>query len=268
MKMEYVYITPEMANNILQKNGNNRRISKGLVEAYASDIEHDNWDESVGTAISIDENGVLRDGQHRLSAVILANKGIHTWICWNVSSTGIYDNNRKRSNSDQISILRNDLEKVYRSTRYIAIAGAIISHNNGYFGRKVTAKEIIDFTDAHKEILDGFFLKISQDTVSKISVTTVYLSLFMAYVGGVDMSDISAFYEVLCYGMSTRPEEFPIIAYRNYLKDNSRIPVTLSEISRCQYALKKYLVGSCAKNTREMKNLIWPFPFESEAQND
>ena len=261
MTMTYEYISPEIAENLLETNTCNRKLSKGTVEAYANDIINNNWDEKVGTAISIDENGVLRDGQHRLFAIVQAGKGIHTWVCRNVSNDGIYDNNRKRTNSDQISILRSDLENVYKTTRYISVVRALITKNVGNNRRMITAKEIIDFTDTHKDDLDGFFLNMPQVTVPKISLAVVHLSLFMAYMGGVSIEEILNFYDVLCSGMSTKEEEFPIIAYRNYLKDTSVAATTNIEIGRCQYSLKKYLTCSCTKRSVSPKELIWEFPY-------
>lgn len=262
MTMNYEFITPEMAADLLETNTENRKISKGTVEAYMQDILAGNWDETVGTAISIDENGILRDGQHRLTAIVQAGVGIHTWVCRNVSSDGIYDNNRKRSNSDQISIMRADFDNIYKSTRYICVARIIIARTTlGKSMRAVTPKEIIDFTENHKEDLDGFFLNVPQTTVAKISLGVVHLALYMAYMSGVDINNILDFYDILCSGMSTKPEEFPIIAYRNYLKDTTVVKVNDSEIARCQYALKKYLTGSCVKRTMSPQELIWPFPY-------
>jgi hypothetical protein len=264
MTMTYEFITPEMAANLLETNTTeNRSRSRGAVEAYANDILAGNWDETVGVAISIDENGILRDGQHRCAAIVQAGIGIHSWVCRNVSSDGIYDNNRKRSNSDQISIMRADLDNVYKSTRYISVARALITHGDR---RTVTPKEIIDFTDNHQNDLDGFFLNIPQSTIAKISLAVVHLSLFMAYMNGVDINNILDFYDVLCSGMSTKEEEFPIIAYRNHLMNSDERITTLNEIGRCQYALKKYLTRSCTKRNIIPKDLIYPYPWEKEGR--
>ena len=223
MTMTYEFITPEEASNLLETNTNeNRKISKGTVQAYSG-----NWDENIGVAISIDENGVLRDGQHRLSAIVEAGVGIHTWVCRNVSKDGIYDNNRKRSTSDQVMIMRSDFDNVYKSTRYISVARVLIV---GFYRRTVTPKEIIDFTEKHKEDLDGYFLNVPQTTVPKISLASVHAAMFMAYMDGVDISEIIDFYDILCTGMSTKAEEFPII--------------------------------SCTKRTLAPKDLIYPFPWE------
>lgn len=259
MTMNYEFITPEIAADLLETNNANRKLSRGTVEAYMQDILAGNWDETVGVAISIDSNGVLRDGQHRLAAIVQAGVGIHTWVCRNVSSDGIYDNNRKRSNADQISIMRADLDNVYKSTRYISIARSLIVHGDR---RTVTPKEIIDFTDLHKEDLDKFFLNIPQTTVAKISLAVVHLALFMAYMSGEDLNSILDFYEILCTGMSVHPEEFPIIAYRNHLMNSEDRITTSNEIGRCQYALKKYLTKSCTKRNIIPKELIYPYPWE------
>ncbi len=265
MTMNYEFITPEIAASLLETNDGNRKISDGTVQAYMQDILAGNWDETVGSAISIDENGVLRDGQHRLTAIVQAGIGIHTWVCRNVSSDGIYDNNRKRSNADQISIMKADFDNVYKSTRYISVARILIGNlTPRKMRRTVTPKEIIDFTEKHKEDLDGFFLNIPQASYPKISLAVVHLALFMAYMSGVEINDIMDFYEVLCTGMSTSPEEFPIIAYRNYLKDATSVIPVHAEISRCQYALKKYLTKSCTKRTMSPKDLLYPFPFTEE----
>ena len=104
-------------------------------------------------------------------------------------------------------------------------------------------------------------------TVPKISIAVVYLGLFMAFMSGVSIEDIQHFYDILCTGMSTKPEEFPIIAYRNYLKDAMYINATDMEIGRCQYALKKYLTKSCTKRTISPKELIYRYPWEEKQES-
>lgn len=261
MTMNYELITPEWASNMLEScNENNRKISSITVDGYASDIVNNNWDETVGSAISIDCNGMLRDGQHRLSAVVKAGIPVHMWVCRNVSADGIYDSNRKRSNSDQVTIMRPDLENVYRSTRYISIARYLIS---GRTGSRVTAKTIIDWTDEHKEMLDGFFLNFPQTTYAKISLAPVHCALFMAYTNNVSIDDILDFYDVLTSGMSVDEKFFPVIAFRNFLLVSNGTPA-IELIARTQYALKKYLTGSCAKRNVAPNEYIYKSIFKEE----
>ena len=192
MTMTYELITPEVAEFFLKSNHGNRKISPVTVRAYAHDMFNGNWDENVGSPISIDEDGVLRNGQHRLQAIVESGKPIRMWVCRNVSSTGVYDDVRKRSTRDQISIIRPDIESVYMSNRYHGVVRAIINRSSTgkVTNKKATAKTILDFTDKHKEELDGFFLRIPQGIVPRISVTVVHLSLFMAYMAGVEIEKI------------------------------------------------------------------------------
>ncbi len=263
MTMTQEFITPEMAAFLLATNTKNRKISRGTVDAYASDIKAGRWTVGTGTAISIDEDGVLRDGQHRMAAIVQANRGIPMWVCRNVSKDGIYDNNRKRTTVDQVSILRPDLDGVYKSHRYITIAKRIINKGDR---RTVSPQEVINFTNKHKKDLDGFFLQMPQSTPAKVGVAVIYLALFTAYMSGVSIKDIKDFYEILKTGMTDNPIGFPVIAYRNYIINNEKpSPITtIDEIIKCQYALKKYLTKSESKSLRYPKDLLWPIPWMEE----
>lgn len=261
MSMTYELITPELAADLLESNSSNRTISNGTVMAYMNDMLAGNWDETIGVAISIDENGYLRDGQHRLTAIVKSGVAVRMWVCRNVSSDGIYDNGRKRSTVDQIMIARSDFEAVYRTTRYISVARALMTNKEHTKRRTVTPKEIIDFTENNKALLDGFFLNIDQSTIPKISLGVVHLAMFLAYAANVSIEDIEQFYDILKTGMATSAEEHPIIAYRNYLKEYGGSPTTtIMETARCQYAIKKYLTKSCTKRSIAPKELIYPFP--------
>ena len=69
-------ITPEVAKDMLSRNYDKQRsISKLWVSQLASMILDGSYQkDNGGNAIIIDEDGILYDGQHRLLAVIEANK--------------------------------------------------------------------------------------------------------------------------------------------------------------------------------------------------
>lgn len=264
MTMTYEFISPEYAEDLLTNhNHGNRRLKNRTVEAYVTDLKSGNWDEQVGSTISIDERGELRDGQHRLTAIVKSGIGVKLWVCRNVSDKGIYDSNVVRSISDQLYILRPDLEAVYKSYRFAGIVNMLINHRTR---KKCTAKQVADYIDRHKDDLDGFFYRFPTTITGKITNAVVVSALYMAYAAGVEMDDILRFYSVLTTGMSTCKEEFPIIAYRKYLlKDSTNLRnADITDVCRCQYALKKYLDGSCTKRIRAVDKLIWPFPYDDD----
>ena len=66
-------ITPEIAKTMLGENVNNRRISRDNVNLFAREIRNGEW-RFNGEAIKFGKDGRLLDGQHRLLAVIAADK--------------------------------------------------------------------------------------------------------------------------------------------------------------------------------------------------
>lgn len=69
--VEMEEITPERAQELLDRNKRNRHIRGSIVEQYARDMTNGNW-YNVGDTIKISVDGDLLDGQHRLRAIILS----------------------------------------------------------------------------------------------------------------------------------------------------------------------------------------------------
>ena len=76
MRLAIIDVTPEKAREILAKqNTRNRSIRYTQVKKIATDIIEERW-KLTSQPISIDTNGVLIDGQHRLAAVVESGKTI------------------------------------------------------------------------------------------------------------------------------------------------------------------------------------------------
>ena len=69
MKTEILKVTPEMAQQFLTRNAKNRKVKVTRVNQYANDMATGKWQESP-EPISFYADGTLRDGQHRLMAVV------------------------------------------------------------------------------------------------------------------------------------------------------------------------------------------------------
>lgn len=72
-----VFVTPQMAYELLSKNTKNRKVKEVQVKRLAQSIINGTF-VVTNNGIGIDINGVLTDGQHRLLAIIKANKG--AWL--------------------------------------------------------------------------------------------------------------------------------------------------------------------------------------------
>ena len=66
------------------RNVDNRTISADKVAQYARDIVNDRWI-LTGETIKVSNDGLLNDGQHRLEAIIRADKAIESLVVYGVS---------------------------------------------------------------------------------------------------------------------------------------------------------------------------------------
>lgn len=105
-------VTPQLAKELLSRNTINRKINDKLVEFYAIQMKKGQW-KITGQGITIDRDGNLQDGQHRLAAIVKSGVAISFLITYGLpieSFTG-YDRGKKRSISDifQLKNIQNNV---------------------------------------------------------------------------------------------------------------------------------------------------------------
>ena len=81
-------ITPELAEQYLGNNHKHREIRDSKVEKLAAAMTDDNW-QLNGKTIVFDKDGVLLNGQHRLTAVILSGKSLTTLVVKGIEKEAI-----------------------------------------------------------------------------------------------------------------------------------------------------------------------------------
>lgn len=93
-----------MAKQLLQNNVGNRKIDMKTVHAYAEQMKAGAWEEN-GEGIIISRNGKLKNGQHRLMAIIETGIPIPLLIVRGVEDdVYLYDDNKRRSIKDQANM--------------------------------------------------------------------------------------------------------------------------------------------------------------------
>lgn len=83
MRYEIVNVTPDMANEWLKKNEGNRPLRLHRAAFLARAIESGHW-KLTHQAVAFTKRGRLLDGQHRLRAVILANRAVKMAVAYDV----------------------------------------------------------------------------------------------------------------------------------------------------------------------------------------
>jgi hypothetical protein len=108
MQIEIMKVTPEIAGAWLKSNGKNRALSQRHVKNLAESIQKGLW-VTNGETICFDDEGRLLDGQHRLHAVVLADKPIEVAVARGVSDPKAfqsYDSVQKVRGAHQIAQMK------------------------------------------------------------------------------------------------------------------------------------------------------------------
>lgn len=112
------WVTPDLARTYLEANTRNRNLRKPYVAHLASLIQSGEFFPCVGS-ISFDTDGRLIDGQHRLSAIVMANAPVKLIVVRNAQTEAqaIIDTGNRRQNADWLTM---------RNIKYAKLAAAAI----------------------------------------------------------------------------------------------------------------------------------------------
>lgn len=101
----HVRIHPDAARALLELNTTNRVIMSRHVETLARVLREGGW-QLINNGIAISDKGDLVDGQHRLTAVVLANVAAEFWLHTgqDVETRAVIDVGKKRSLADLLTM--------------------------------------------------------------------------------------------------------------------------------------------------------------------
>lgn len=207
-------VDPETAQKWLGYNTSNRHINPATVAAYARDMKHGKW-VLRGDAIEFSDNPVcLRNGQHRLHAVVLANVTVLFLVGRGVDpkSQDVADTGRKRSFSDQLHLRGiQNASMIAAITRRGAMwdQGTIVNSGTGF---KPTETELSAWIERNPEVFDAAALagRIRKEIGLAPSITGLGYILFRR----IDREDANEFMSRLADGVGLAAGS-PVLAFRN-----------------------------------------------------
>lgn len=143
MTMTIEDITPAKAREYLKKNIHNPRhgrMNRSVIKKYADDMKAGLW-ELNGEAIQFDEDGFLKNGQHRLAAIIMAGVTVRMCVIRGIGNeVMIYDGGFVRTISQTV-----DCPSAISSA-----SNLIVNNFRAYKGRGITGQYI----ENHRSELD------------------------------------------------------------------------------------------------------------------
>lgn len=105
METSIALVTPEVAEEWLERNDNNRPLNRTTVDQIVKQIKRGEW-QLTHQGIAFDEEGRLLDGQHRLHAVVRSGVPVEMMIIHDAprSSFAVLDTGRKRTGKDVLHL--------------------------------------------------------------------------------------------------------------------------------------------------------------------
>jgi len=255
-KYTEMLVTPDMAKNWLENhNPKNRKISIDRVHTYASDITNGNWD-ITGDGICFDEQGNLLNGQHRLAAVVCANKPALFLICTGMPRSINYDSGRKRTIKDNIKMFA-DADYSQKLIGTASLAMHIIDDK--------TSGANISYIDNYKWLVkhyDSFVACNLLTTKAGIeSAAPIMLAMVSAYEAGVDVATINRWRKLVLTGESDGVSDHVVIRFRNWMIKNKKVGANkVMKKSICkaaQYNIQNFANGEDAKRIITPDNFVY-----------
>ena len=220
LKVEVIELSPKKAAELLKLNNKNRSIRKRVVNKYASDMKSGNW-KSNGVPIIIGNDGMLKDGQHRLLACIEANVTLQDVILVYVpkEQANCFDLNSVR-NSKDVAFFEGYTDAVYQDGLIITAVTQILKVKDRYSASARDYSKIRIVEEITKNIDAAQFVRNNITTrkhnKSCLRKSSVIAAIMVAYNCGYPLEKLVRFCEVYMTGVSLAKNEICIVKLRDY----------------------------------------------------
>jgi hypothetical protein len=215
---QYFYIGPEEATLLLSKSKGNRKLRQTNIQSLAHDMTHGVFYPGADCLI-IDENGDLKNGHHRLHAIIVSGKTIKLLIRNHVPEQEVQmiDCGAKRTLTDRTCFM----EGANLTSRQESVLRAAVS--NGWQNKcNFSNADLIEFAERHKKALKFATEDCFQGKTTKGVASAVVLSVFFraSYHEDKDQLRYAANWLLNGYAEELKPGYKSLQALRDWLLKN------------------------------------------------
>jgi hypothetical protein len=252
MKAEFKTITPAMAEYYLSKNVINRKVREVAVRDYYKLITSGNFF-PTHQGIAFYKDGTLADGQHRLLAIVRANKCVKLLVTTGLDKEAAVaiDVHRKRTMVDGLRI--GEISD-WIDNRHIAMANLIAG------GRRLNQPEIIAFLE---HIAESAQFATTHLNVSKrhLMNASIHSAVALAHFYGEDPDDLARFCQIFVSGLASEPRDSAIIKLRDEFYNNTGGGSSdkRDKYLKAHRAIQAYLSHEIMKRLSLPKEEVWPF---------
>lgn len=266
MKTRIQMVTPRQAAKWLETNYRNRPISQAYVDELSRALESGNF-RTNHQGIAFDREGRLRDGQHRLTAIVQTGISAELQVSTELSEEELQtiDDGRKRTDQHVLVMMGEEDLTPYR----IAIAREMFIGGRHLSGDRPALKpsrlELAAFYQSHRDAVayaDGHFRK------NKGGATPSYIAAVLGRARyTVEIESLDRFAQVLVTGIPRAGDE-SIIRLRDYILNARRAKGRNRKLRDDLYAktettLRDWLEGTEQLRLFGSRKELFPLPEES-----
>ena len=216
-------ITPLLAQEWLDRGGLNRHLDLQRVARYAAAMRRGEW-QLTGDTVKLDADGLVRDGQHRLEAVVESGVDIQTLVVRNVAEAAfvVMDVGKVRSVADVLGMhgfkYVNGIAGAVRNLIYFEATGRLVATTVEQRAL-VTTVTALDYTQRHPEVQE--VMRVADAVRLVLSGGIGLWAALLVLFGRVDKQLADDFAYKLLNGEELRRGD-PILVLRNHLLANTR----------------------------------------------
>lgn len=214
-------LTPALAEVLLERNPQNRKIKQGKVDDFASDIEHGSW-RLNGEPIIVSADGLLNDGQHRCAAVVKCKTAIKTLLVLGVDrdTRTTLDQGENRKIADYLSM------EGYHNTNHLAATAKMLwqyrtyGYMSGSSVMRPTRSEMRQTVHETPGLITSLMAVDRKNARGLASISVLAVCHFL-FTQMSKPADVSYFFDALIDGASLERGD-PILNARNRLMTDGK----------------------------------------------
>lgn len=217
MRIIETTITPVRAKQLLGNRAPNRNIIKARIKQYADDMTDGKWTQT-GDTIKVNTRGELMDGQHRLLAVVAADKPIKMFIAQGVKKDVMpnIDTHASRTPGQVLSM------HGYKFSHAMAAAAKLYhAYKENIFTSglpRFSPAKILEILDENPEMSNFAYVVRIWTPLHVGSAVSIAIPYIFSHETDADHSEIDDFIDSIAIGANLASDD-PRLLFRNKVID-------------------------------------------------
>lgn len=253
-------VTPELARRFLEGNAVNRKLRQSWISQLVNVIKRGEW-KVTHQGLAISPVGRLLDGQHRLNAIIKADKPVHMMVTYDVPESvyDVLDSGARRKTSDALGLPTGVVAAASELARMVyhdpqATPQFLRNHLGAFLD---LAQEALEFAPSlRKGISNGpvraaLIVRMAQMPEAKGYQLLLYRNLVLANLGDLPPVGLSFFRQSVSYKHTST--DWFCLALKAFDPANKDLTRTFVKDSRALLEETRSFVKSYALGSTQLK---------------